>query len=87
MIISFTCSCGNTDPKNAKHYDGCLGYEAIVCTECGTYYDNEGEHEPDDFSIDFISGSLYPPATKEREAWRSFKKDRMQRIYKLSRDY
>lgn len=54
MIKSFTCSCGNTDPKKAKIYEGCLGYEALVCTCCGKYYDNEGEHQADKWSTDFI---------------------------------
>ena len=55
MITKFTCTCGNTDPSKAKYYDGCLGYEAIVCKCCGKYYDHTGEHEPDDWSKDFVN--------------------------------
>lgn len=54
MIVSMKCSCGNQDPSKAKFYDGMLGYEAIVCTECGRYSDHEGEHETDDWSKQFI---------------------------------
>ena len=54
MITSFECSCGNTDPKKAKEYDGCLGYSAIICTECGRYYDENGEHQADEFSKSFV---------------------------------
>lgn len=54
MIIRFDCGCGNTDPKKAREYYGCLGYEAIVCTCCGKYYDQEGEHEPDEWSKQFV---------------------------------
>ena len=54
MITKFTCKCGNTDPSKAKHYDGCLGYEAIVCKCCGRYYDTE-EHEADDWSRNFVN--------------------------------
>lgn len=53
MIIKFNCSCGNTDSKKAKHYEGMLGYEAIVCTCCGTYYDCTGEHPADDWSNNY----------------------------------
>jgi hypothetical protein len=55
MITKFTCSCGNTDPSKAKYYDGSLGYEAIVCKCCGRYYDHTGEHEPDDWSKNFVN--------------------------------
>ena len=54
MITKFTCSCGNTNPDKAKYYDGALGYEAIICTVCGTYYDYTGEHPADDWSKQFI---------------------------------
>jgi hypothetical protein len=55
MITKFTCSCGNTDPGKAKAYDGCLGYEALVCTVCGRYYDNAGEHPLDDWSRNYVA--------------------------------
>ena len=54
MIISFNCSCGNTEPKKAHYYDGCLGYEAIICKVCGNYSDHNGEHEADAWSKQFI---------------------------------
>jgi hypothetical protein len=59
MITKFTCSCGNNDPKKAKHYDGSLGYEAMICTVCGVYYDfdNDGKfrtNAPDDWSKEYI---------------------------------
>jgi hypothetical protein len=54
MITKFTCSCGNTDPSKAKYYDGCLGYEALVCKVCGKYYDGNGEHPADDWSKNFV---------------------------------
>jgi len=55
MITKFICTCGNTNPKKAKSYDGCLGYEALICTCCGTYYDYTGKHEPDDWSKKYIN--------------------------------
>lgn len=54
MVIKFECSCGNTDPKKTYTYDGALGYEAVVCTCCGRYYDHYGEHEADAFSETII---------------------------------
>lgn len=54
MIISFDCPCGNTDPKEAKFYDGALGYEAIVCKYCGRYSDHFGMHDCDDWSESYI---------------------------------
>lgn len=54
MIKKISCSCGNQDPNKAKAYDGCLGYEAVICTDCGRYCDNEGEHPADEFSMNFV---------------------------------
>lgn len=54
MIIKFKCICGNTDPKKAYHYTGCLGYEALICKKCGRYEDVEGKHKADNFSKDII---------------------------------
>jgi hypothetical protein len=54
MVTKFNCTCGNQDPKKVKEYDGCLGYEALICLDCGKYYDHTGEHEPDEFSMSFI---------------------------------
>ena len=53
MTKSVICSCGNTDPDRTYFYDGALGYEALICTCCGIYYDNEGSHEPDEFSLQY----------------------------------
>ena len=50
MVTKFECSCGNTDPKKVKVYDGCLGYLALICKVCGRYYDHTDEHPPDDWS-------------------------------------
>jgi hypothetical protein len=61
MVIKFNCSCGNTNPKHTYEYDGCLGYEAIVCTDCGKYYDYAGEHPADDWSKQFVK---IPAATE-----------------------
>jgi hypothetical protein len=61
MITKFLCRCGNTDPGKAKAYDGCLGYEALVCTVCGRYYDNAGEHPADDWSKVYINNANYNP--------------------------
>lgn len=54
MITKFTCTCGNTDPKKAKAYEGCLGYQALICTCCGRYYDHIGKHDADKFSKSFV---------------------------------
>mgnify|MGYP006966086765 FL=1 len=61
MITKFSCSCGNTDPQKAKAYDGCLGYEALICKCCGRYYDYAGEHPADDWSKQFVK---IPAATE-----------------------
>ena len=62
MVIKFNCSCGNTNPKHTHEYDGALGYEAIVCTDCGSYSDWMGEHPADDWSKQFVK-KLIAPAT------------------------
>lgn len=54
MITKFKCSCGNDDPKLFHEYMGSIGYEAIVCTLCGRYYDEFGEHTNDPWSIQFV---------------------------------
>ena len=54
MITKFTCTCGNTNPKKAKAYDSLMGYEAIICTDCGRYYDHIGEHDADEFSKSYV---------------------------------
>jgi hypothetical protein len=62
MITQLNCTCGNTDPQKAYEYDGMLGYEAIVCTVCGRYYDHvgTGEHEADEWSQQFVTGETQP---------------------------
>lgn len=45
MVTRFNCICGNKNPKQVKEYDGCLGYEALICKECGRIHDHEGIHE------------------------------------------
>lgn len=60
MITSFSCTCGNTDPKKASEYDGALGYEAMICLECARYYDHEGEHAPDEWSRSYLPGWRAP---------------------------
>jgi DNA-directed RNA polymerase subunit M/transcription elongation factor TFIIS len=32
-----------------KFYDGCCGYEAIVCTKCGYYTDLENEGQDNSY--------------------------------------
>lgn len=54
MVVSFDCTCGNCDPKKVYEYDGCLGYEALVCKVCGKVYDQNGEHEANEWSRGFI---------------------------------
>lgn len=53
-LIEFVCSCGNTDPKKAIEYDGLMGYEAVICTSCSAFADEEGEHRADDWSISLV---------------------------------
>jgi len=47
------CACGEVD--NFKYYDGCLGYEAIVCRKCGRYSDHNAEYKADDWSMEFVN--------------------------------
>ena len=54
MVTKFNCHCGNHDPKYVYEYDGCLGYEALVCKICGRYYDQLGLHKSDDWSEQYI---------------------------------
>ena len=53
-ITSFNCPCGNQDPQKARHYDGMLGYEAVICTDCGKTHDHNGCHEADEFSKSYV---------------------------------
>lgn len=45
MIIAITkpCKCGANKPEYFKEYDGALGYEAIICSVCGSYSDHDSE--------------------------------------------
>ena len=56
MVITFKCSCGNTDPRKVHIYEGLLGYEALICKVCGRYYTHEDPepHEADEFSLQFV---------------------------------
>lgn len=54
MVTEFNCKCGNTDPKQVKEYEGCLGYEALICTCCGRFYDHHGINNPNNFSLAFV---------------------------------
>jgi hypothetical protein len=58
MVTKFECKCGNNDPSKVYEHDGMLGYSALVCRNCGTYYDHTGEHPADDFSKQFIVTTL-----------------------------
>ena len=44
------CECGG----KLRFYDGCLGYEAMVCLECGDYYDYKGKNDADEWSMNLI---------------------------------
>jgi len=57
VIVEITtpCQCGNQDKDKFKIYDGCLGYEAMVCLVCGRYCDHANiDMGPDEWSLDFI---------------------------------
>lgn len=57
MITSFNChTCGNFDKSKATHYNGMLGYSAVICNCCGTKYDFAGVHplDPENKKEDFI---------------------------------
>jgi len=54
MIKSAKCVCGNTTPSNFAEYDGCLGYEAVVCLSCGRFEDHTSSHEADEWSKLYI---------------------------------
>jgi transcription elongation factor Elf1 len=56
MLLNFECDfCDNKDKSLVYEYDGCLGYEALVCRKCGVYYDYQktGYYEPDEWSKQF----------------------------------
>ena len=64
MITAIDCRCGNQDPQKAKYYEGSLGYEALICTECGRYYDHMGAHACNEWSIEYLS-----PNAKQRKVY------------------
>lgn len=52
MITSFSCPC--CKGTEAKEYDGLLGYESIICKNCGTTIDHTGISLADDFSRQYV---------------------------------
>jgi len=51
-IKSFNCLvCGNKNPNKTQFYDGALGYEAIICTDCGAFSDHLGFFPANDWSL------------------------------------
>lgn len=53
MLISVKpcVNCGASKISDFREYDGCLGYEAIICKKCGYIYDHSGAHAPDEEEI------------------------------------
>ena len=45
-------NCGADKISDFREYDGMLGYEAIICKNCGWLYDDTGAYPPDR-TIDF----------------------------------
>ena len=44
-IINYECpKCNNTDLSKLYEYDGCLGYESIICLNCNWEQDNNNEN-------------------------------------------
>ena len=54
MVKRNKCLCGNVDINKFYEYEGCLGYEAVICKVCGRYSDYYGEYEATEFSKQFI---------------------------------
>jgi hypothetical protein len=52
--------------NNTKFYNGSLGYEAVVCEDCGTYWDHEGEHAADEWSRGFVGVASRKRSTRYR---------------------
>ena len=50
MVSKFNCECGNTNPNEVMEYDGCLGFEALICKRCGRYCDCLKTYPADDWS-------------------------------------
>jgi hypothetical protein len=53
-LYTVTCEELPHDNQRLAYYDGALGYEALVCRKCGTYFDQSGQQKPDDWSLRFI---------------------------------
>lgn len=53
-LYTVTCEELECSHESKSYYDGALGYEALVCRWCATYFDHEGEHLPDQWSLRFI---------------------------------
>jgi hypothetical protein len=67
-IKSFTClECGNKDPNKTKFYDGVLGYEAIICTECGAFSDHLGFFPADEWSLEMIGKAEDKPINNDMD--------------------
>lgn len=64
MVTQFTClHCGNSDTQKVHQYDGAVGYEALICKECGIYCDSAGWHERDEWSNQFLTKEKEPYCT------------------------
>ena len=50
-ITEFSCKCGNSNAAHVIEYDGSLGYEAIICKQCGSINDYAGSHESEPWSL------------------------------------
>jgi hypothetical protein len=50
MLISVKpcVNCGASEVSDFREYDGCMGYEAIICKVCGYIYDQNGAHAPEE---------------------------------------
>ena len=53
MLVSVEpcINCGASKVSDFREYDGCLGYEAIICNRCGFIYDHAGIHPPEDTEV------------------------------------
>ena len=49
MIVEFECF--NCKGKNGKEFDGCLGYESIICKDCGAVHDVYGVYTKEGVQI------------------------------------
>ena len=50
-ILSGNCPhCKSDLSKHGTSYDGAIGYQAMICRNCGWYWDHQGIYEKDDWS-------------------------------------